>query len=90
MENSGIKHRGAFICFVARFVYKHSGVTWNLASSDDVCSHKRCHSETYAYVFYKEHVSPYHVTRVTSNNAIRFGSILMSLFRTALVAFWNI
>ena len=32
-------------------------------------------------MFYKEYVSPYHVTRVlTSNNAIRFGSTLMPLF----------
>ena len=65
MEMAGIKHRGSFVCFVTTFVFKLSGITWNhCLSSGDVCSHTWCHNETYAYVFYKKYVSPYHVTRV--------------------------
>ena len=62
-----MKHLGYFICFVTPFVFKHSEVTWNhWLSSDDVCSYKWYHREfeAYAYVFYKDYVSPYHVTGV--------------------------
>ena len=58
MELAGIKHQGAFIFFVTSFVFKLSGRTWKFwLSSEKVNSNTWCHSETCAYVFYKEYVS---------------------------------
>ena len=54
MENFGIERAG-----------KLSRVTWNhWLSLDDVYSHKRCPSETYVYMVYKEYVSPFDMTGV--------------------------
>ena len=61
----GIKRTGSFICFVCPFMFQLSRVTRNhWLSLDDVYSHKLCRGETCVYMFYKERVSPYHVTRV--------------------------
>ena len=86
MEMAGIKHRG----FVTPFVFNLSKCTWNhWLSSDDMYSHMWCHSEKCKYVFYKEYVSPYHLTRVWLR-IVRSGSILMPLFPHDSVASWNI
>ena len=64
--------------FAISYVIKPPGVTVNhWFSSDVACSHKWCHIETCAFYV---HVSPCHVTNLTSNNAICFGTILMPLF----------
>ena len=65
MGNADIKHLGSLICFFTHFVFKLSEVICNQwLSPDDVCSHMWCNCETCIYVFYKEYISPYHVTRV--------------------------
>ena len=65
MDKFDIKHTGSFICFVSPFMFKLSIVTWNhWLSLDDVYGRKWCPSETCVYMFYKEYVSPYHVTKV--------------------------